>query len=527
MNRKLDWPVLFLFAALLFGAVVRFVPVVSSGFPLNDGGMFYTMIRDLQANHYILPQFTTYNFTEIPFAYPPLGFYIAASLSGLLPVSALQILLWLPALANTLAIFFFYKLAEQILPSRMVASLAALVYALSSRAFLWQVMGGGITRAFGMLFLILMLWQAVQLFRTSHLNQQEKASLLGATHPHLVLTILFGACAVMSHPQTALHAVLGGALIFLFYGRNKRGIMLALFVGVGVVLLTAPWWVTVYLRYGFEPLLSASQTSRRTLEFYLLVLQLHGPGNYLALPALLLFYIGLWISFKQRDFFFITWIVLAYLVDTRGGDGVALLAESMLAGMGMLKLSAWISHSDSEQPEGVMMKRASQALVFGAVFYFILAASISDFQLVNTSLKPEDIKMIDWINSNIEDDQTFLLSTGREFSMSDPMQEWFPALTKQHSATTLQGLEWTLAERFFPWYEQLVAFQHCADVDCVGRWSKSNSVDYDYLIVTIPSKEDESAFGNSLRVLAVSTRNSVSYELVYESGNALVFEVKK
>ena len=179
-------------------------------------------------------------------------------------------------------------------------------------------------------------------------------------------------------------------------------------------------------------------------------------------------------------------MVLAYLIDPRGGDGVALLAESMLAGLGLLKLSAWISRSDSDQPEGVMMKRISQILVFGAAFYFILAASISDFQLVNTSLKPEDIKMIEWVNSNVDDGKTFLLSTGREFSMSDPMQEWFPALTKQHSATTMQGLEWTLAERFFPWYEQLVAFQHCADMDCVSQWSESNNVDYDYLIVTIP-----------------------------------------
>ncbi|MDO9302752.1 MAG: hypothetical protein Q7T89_15305, partial [Anaerolineales bacterium] len=81
MNQKLNWSMLFLFTALLFGAVVRFVPAASNGFPLNDGGMFYTMIRDLQANHYILPQFTSYNFADIPFAYPPLGFYIAASLS--------------------------------------------------------------------------------------------------------------------------------------------------------------------------------------------------------------------------------------------------------------------------------------------------------------------------------------------------------------------------------------------------------------------------------------------------------------
>jgi len=321
MTRKPDWGGLLLFTALLFGAVVRFVPAASSGFPLNDGGLFYAMIRDLKANGFVLPQFTTYNFADIPFAYPPIGFYIAGIFSaastalsaGRLPVSDLQVLLWLPPLVNTFAIFFFFKFAGQILPSRIAAALATLVYALSSRAFLWQVMGGGITRSFGMLFLILMFWQAVQLFREYN-------------HRRLALTILFGALAVMSHPQTALHAALGGLMIFLFYGRSKRGVISALWVGLGVVLLSAPWWGTVLLRHGFEPLLSAGQTSQRTLEFYLIVLQLHSPTNYLALPFLIFFYIGLWLSLKRREFFFITWIVIAYLIDTRGGDGVVLLA---------------------------------------------------------------------------------------------------------------------------------------------------------------------------------------------------------
>ncbi|MBI5953417.1 MAG: hypothetical protein HY865_17325 [Chloroflexi bacterium] len=513
MNRKLDWSVLLLFTALLFGAVVRFVPAASNGFPLNDGGLFYTMIRDLKANGFVMPQFTAYNFVDIPFAYPPVGFYIAAIFSTLLPVSDLQVLLWLPPLVNTLAIFFFFKLAEQILPSRTSAALAALIYALSSRAFLWQVMGGGITRAFGMLFLILMLWQAVQLFREY-------------TPKRLALTILFGALTVMSHPQTALHAALGGLMVFLFYGRSKRGVISALWVGVGVVLLSVPWWATVFLRHGFEPLLSAGQTSQRTLEFYLIVLQLHSPTNYLALPFLIFFYIGLWLSFKRREFFFITWIVIAYLIDTRGGDGVVLLAESMLASMGLIQLSAWISRSDGDQPEAVMAKPVSQILVFASAFYFLLAASISDFQLVNTSLKPADLEMIEWVNSNVEDGRTFLLSTGREFSMSDPMQEWFPALTKQHSATTLQGLEWTLSEKFFPWYEQLVEFQHCADLDCVTAWSVANGLNYDYLIVTIPPKEDKSDFANSLRSLALSTRASDLFVLAYESKTTLIFEKK-
>jgi hypothetical protein len=510
MNQKLNWSALFLFTALLFGAVVRFVPAASNGFPLNDGGMFYTMIGDLKANHFILPYFTTYNSADIPFAYPPLGFYISAIFSSLFPVSDLQVLLWLPALVNTITIFFFYKFAEQILPSSTSAALAALAYALSSRAFLWQVMGGGIARSVGMLFLILMLWQVIQLFREY-------------THKRLALTILFGSLTILSHPQTALHAALGGLMIFLFFGRGKRGIISALLVGAGVLLLTGPWWVTVFLRHGFTPLLSAGRTSPRTIESYLALFRL----NYFFVPTLLFALIGVWIVFRRREFFLVVWAVVAYLIDPRGGDGIALLVESMLVGGGLIQFLAWISRSDSNQPEAVMAKPISQILVFGSAFYFILLAGVSDFQLINTSLKPADLEMIEWVNSNVEDGRTFLLSTGREFSMSDPMQEWFPALTKQHSATTLQGLEWTLAEKFFPWHGQLVSFQHCADLDCVSQWSAANNVDYDYLIVTIPPKEDKSEFGNSLRRLALSARASDALDLVYDSETALVFEARK
>ena len=516
MNRKLDWPALFLFTALLFGAVVRFWPVITNGFPLNDGGMFYTMIRDLKANHYLLPEFTSYNFADIPFAYPPLGFYIAASLSDLLPVSELGILLWLPALVNTLSILVFYKLAEQILPSRMSAALAVMVYALSPRAFLWQVMGGGITRAFGMLFLLLMLWQATKMLKPPRADGEN-----------LALTILFGAGAVLSHPQTALHAVLGGVLIFVFYGWSKRGIISALSTALGVALLTSPWWGAVLSRYGVQPFISAGQTSQRTLESYLALLRFDGLGDILFLPILLFALIGIWIASRRREFFLIFWAVLAYLIDPRGGDGIALLPLSMLAGVGLLKLSALISRLDEVQAEVVMMKRASQILAFSLMFYLILVASIFDFQLVNTSLKSSDLKMIEWVNVNIADGKTFLLATGREFSMSDPMQEWFPALTGQYSATTMQGLEWTLGDRFFTWYDQLIEFQHCADVSCVNEWSARNDIKYDYLIVTIPSENDNSEMVNSLRSLGLSARTSALHLLEYESGNALVFELAK
>ncbi len=522
MNRKLDLPALLLVTALFFGAVLRFYPAVSHGFPLNDGGMFYTMIRDLKAGGYALPQFTTYNHAEIPFAYPPLGLYVAAFLSTLLPVSELWVLIYIPALISTCSILIFYKFSEQMLDSRISAALAVLIFALSPRSFLWQVMGGGITRSFGMLFLLLFLYKIRQLFKNYK-------------HKELILAIFFGAGAVLSHPQTALHAALGGALIFIFYGFNKRGFISAFFTGLGVALLTAPWWLTVLMQHGLYPFISAGQTSQRTLESYLRLLHFNGPGDYLFLPVLSLAFVGILSSLKRSKFFLITWIVLALLIDPRGGDGIALLAWSMLAGVGLLKLSTWISRSDGGQArpeldrrvEAAFMKRGIQILLSGLILFFVLSASIFDFQLVNTSLKAGDLAMIEWVNKNMEKDKTFLLATGREFSMSDPLQEWFPALTGQYSVTTMQGLEWTLGEKFFPWYGELIAFQYCGDLDCVNAWSTRNGVDYDYLIVMIPAENDRSLLADSLRSLASSTRSSAIHVLVYESEKALVFELNK
>ncbi len=514
MRRDPDFPLLLLFAALLLGAIVRFYPVLVSEFPLNDGGLFYAMARDLKANGFALPYFTTYNQAGIPFVYPPFGLYAAALLSTSLPASDARTFLYLPAVINLLAIPAFYLLAREILNARIAASLAVLIFALAPNSFLWQVMGGGVTRAFGMLFLLLTLWQAAKVFKNYR-------------HTNFVLTIFFGAGAVTSHPQTALHAALGGALLFLFYGFSKRGFLSAMGIGVGVALLTSPWWGTALSRHGITPFLSAIQTSPRTLETYLGLLTLEGLDDYLFLPIVLLAFIGLWDVWKKREFFLPAWIALVYFIDPRSVEGVTLLGLSMLAGVGLLELSAWISRSEGGQTGVAFARRGSQILLFGVILYSVMVAGIFDFQLVNTTLKADELAVIEWVNANAEKGETFLLATGRKYSMSDPLQEWFPALTGRKSVTTMQGLEWTLGEDFFPWYGQLIEFQHCAAAACVNAWAQRNSVDYDYLIVFIPDENDRSALANSLRSLGASMRDSALHELVYETAHAMVFALKR
>ncbi len=153
-NNSSRWANLVLSFSILFGAIIRFAPTIISGAPINDGGMFYVMIRDLELNHFFIPAFTTYNFQNIPFAYPPFSFYIGGLLNSI-GIPIIDLIRWLPPIVSTLSILAFYILACLILNSKSKGTLATTAYALLPRTFSWYVMGGGLSRTFGILFLLL------------------------------------------------------------------------------------------------------------------------------------------------------------------------------------------------------------------------------------------------------------------------------------------------------------------------------------------------------------------------------------
>lgn len=511
MKRQPEIADLLLFSAILFGIILRLYPALNSSFPLNDGGMFYVMAQDLKENGFSLPHTTTYNQIGIPFAYPPFGFYVAALLSALIPGSELWVFLLVPAWVNLLTIPAFYLFAKELLGSRIAAAVATLFFAFSPAFFVWQVMGGGITRSFGFLFQLLALWQAILLFK----DPQPK---------YLLFAILFGAGAVTSHPQTALHTALGSGLLFLFYGRNKRGFIHAVFFALGTAVLSAPWWVTVLTRHGMDPFLSAGSSSPRTWEAYISLLNI----DPFFVPVMILACFGIFDAKRplREKMLLFSWTVLLIVVDPRGNGGMLLEASMLLAGWGVMKLSEWIPSMVGEQARAEALSRSSLGVLSIVSIILLLRAVIIDFQLLNTSLKTEDLEMITWAQENLPEGQTFVLATGIQYSMSDPLQEWFPALTGHRSLTTMQGLEWVLADGFFKYYEQTAAFQRCADEACLKAWTVRNEK-YDYLLVLIPKETAMDQAAISLRSLGISIRESDSHELIFESGHALIFEYKK
>jgi len=136
----------FLLLALIFGSWYRVSVPLDAGFPINDGGLFYLMIQALRENHYRLPEYIHYNGLNIPFAYPPLAFYIAGLLTDFFHTNIIKIMLYSPGIVLILTIPAVYYLAKLLLKSEFQAGLSSLFYSVMPGSITWVIMGGGVTR---------------------------------------------------------------------------------------------------------------------------------------------------------------------------------------------------------------------------------------------------------------------------------------------------------------------------------------------------------------------------------------------
>ncbi len=235
------------FVTAALGFFVRAYRTFATDFPLNDGGLFLVMTRDLQRSHYLLPVTTTYNGAGIPFAYSPFGFYVAGLLNDITRIPLLDVFRLLTLFVTTAVVVALFALAREMLASRVAIIAATVAFALIPRSFVWLLMGGGLTRSFGYLFALLAIRQVYLLYTRRELRL-------------VPLAALFSALTFMSHLETGKWLAISIAVFFLCYGRHWRGVMHSALLAVGTLVLSAPWWGTVIAYHGLAPFLAASGT---------------------------------------------------------------------------------------------------------------------------------------------------------------------------------------------------------------------------------------------------------------------------
>ncbi|MFN8412654.1 MAG: glycosyltransferase family 39 protein [Anaerolineales bacterium] len=469
-----EWIKLILGIAFLGGIFVRFYPVFRAGFPLNDGGMFLDMVRDLKASHYSLPEFTSYNYLKIPYAYPPFAFYVSRVLSDVFFFSEISLIQWLPPFINSLSIFVFYFLACEILGSQSRGALASAFYALTPAAFGWFVMGGGLTRSFGSLFTLLSILWVGRLFKVGG----NKA---------LVLSVVFCGLAILSHPEAGIHTAAVCILLWLFFGRTRRSLIYAMIVGVGTILLSSPWWFTVISYHGFTPFLSALHTGSYGTSFLLAFYNLiFSRESFVPILVVLRIVSMIWATWK-KEYFLIFWVVIPYLVEPRSAPSIAFYPLCMLIALATFDALPYIFslfvHKNSKQNWEFHRSRTSNIFLILLFMYLFVESNFYGFKLVNNSLSKADLEAMSWVRRNLPAEGYFLPITGVPSPEIDPFIEWFPTLTGHHSQTTIQGYEWLLGEKFYDRYTDLSALQICESVLCVEEWSIRTNLSYDYIVL--------------------------------------------
>ena len=431
--------------AIALGVAVRGYLVFSEPLPLNDGGLFFAMSRDLQAAHYRLPMFTSYNGGSIPYAYPPLGFYLTALLDDLTPLSLLGAYRVIPFLFSSFCLLAFATLARRLLPRPADAAAATFVYALSPRSFIWLLMGGGVTRAPGVLFALLALAALVRFYRS------------GAWRDAVMPTVL-AALSVLSHLGTAPFIVMSAVLLLLAYGRHLRAVLGSVLIGAGTLLLTAPWWGTLIGRFGTAPLRAAFHTGRSVFTDPVTRDRAIGVLLRLAEPLTsepffpvigALAALGLVVCFLSRRWLLPAWVVIIALLDARQGATFASVPIALLAGLGLTTMLLPALRAMEIPDISPKRREAMRAVALaGLVAYAIAGAVVRRAALGHEgrllrSLTPTDTAAMRWIGDHIPPTSQVLIVTGGANGWSgDRITEWFPIWSRRSSVATAQGYEW-------------------------------------------------------------------------------------
>jgi hypothetical protein len=509
--------ILILIFGLLLGAYVRFLPAFMVGFPVTDGGLFFEMVKALQANHYVLPAFVEYNGITIPFAYPPLGFYVTGLVSDLFHTPLIEAFRWIPAVGSVAFSVVFFPMASAILKSNLKGSLATVFFALLPRSVSWYIMGGGITRVLGYVFLMLILFSAYKLFTTP-------------SKKYLAMTVLFGSGVVLSHPEASLHTVFLCAVLWLFYGRSKEGIKNAALTALGVIVLTAPFFLTVISRHGLQPYMNAAQTGFQSMWTWVAILTGSFADEKFVTLISALALLGLVIAIVRRELLLVVWLFLPAIVDPRSAASISIISWAMLASIGFVDIVIpglyALNNKLQENPDielnwsaYFLKSGAIKIALTGLIFYAFFGSVLSDQVYPKVSLTPSDRSAMDWVANNILQQSRFVILTGESEAFGDSVSEWFPVLGKSVSIATIQGYEWMPDKLFLKKLDEYYALQACMGktYSCVEEWRTKFDHDFDYVLVSQNGLTSDNP-------LVASLEKTTGYQMVYQKADIAIFK---
>lgn len=431
----------------LSGAIAfRLYLLVANDFPVNDGALFLEFVRATAATFPRLPTEVPYNGLTLPFAYPPLSFWLGALLTKV-GADSLEVVRVLPILMNIFYVLLFALLLLKSGRSRLFTALAILFLSATSLSFQWLMMGGGLSRGLGSIFLMLTLLVVTVPDRQRGVLPIWRAAaaggaVAGAILSHFEWGILAAGCVVLSR-------ALGSSSI--------KGFIVSCAVAGGTALaLILPWLLFVTQTHGLEPFLSAGGTSSwgdgKFLGRILSVIRLAVVSNPFAI-------LGFVVLLRRREWFWIGFLMLCVTLTPRHASTPATLANAVLGAQGIITAYQFAAHH-------VRSKRlldASIAVLIAALLAFGVYRIHHNAPGSFRVLPPEMRQAMTWVAAS-HPRSRFVIVNDRAW-YNDSTGEWFPTLASAYSVTTVQGREWNGEfNRWVSTFEALRESGSCAEL---------------------------------------------------------------
>jgi hypothetical protein len=302
---------------------IRLQLLQNTDFPLNDGALFLVFVEAVAATFPHLPATVDYNGAALPFAYPPLAFWLSAA-GVRAGIPALAIVHVAPILMNVACVLLFAALLLRTGHSRLFTAVAVLVFGTTFRSWEWLVMGGGLSRGAGFVFLLLVLHALLPPGLWTQHGWHRRRLVLGG--------LAIGGC-LLSHLEWGMLSVFCALVaVAVARPRLRDAFVGATVLGVVSAALVVPWFASVVQVHGIAPFQAASRTGawRWSVVPEAARMVLRNSAQLLPLVA-----VGMLLAVRHRQWFWLLFAFACTLLVPRSGETPLVLGIGVLAAGGL------------------------------------------------------------------------------------------------------------------------------------------------------------------------------------------------
>jgi len=525
-----------LLLAVAVSAFVQIAYLRSHPFPALLGGLFLEMAATIVQSDALVPT-TVHGFTTegIPFAYPPLGFYIMAFFLKL-GVDGVALLHFGAPAILLLVVATMYHLTVVLTDSPATGCIAGIITGTHVSLNVYLVGASGFIRGLGFLFMLVAMFGAYQCFA----NDGGRRALATAT--------LGWGLVVLTHPVHAAAAGAGVAAAWLVWDRTPVGLATGAGIATGGLLIASPWWLTVVAQHGpgvfFTGAGSHGSINHSLSDLSALVGWFWGRSYVLNWPAVLAL-VGAAVQVGRGEWHQPAWLAapVALLVPPHGRLGILFVAP--LGAMGFMLALSLLTELDIDLPtlpegrsrptleaRGIDLPELSTRQVVSVAFVLLLvgpfvgqnmaaASGTGPYSPLPVYVDSEDRSAMEWMESETAADAQIAVVGGAS--------EWFPHLANRTSVIVKYGTEWSGQETFRRHESAQTQLRNCWNASCVNTTLAEHGFasEVDYLYVPYGGFVSGRSGATIPPVLHRSLRASDQFTEVYRNEGVGVYEYNR